>query len=128
MDIKLVNKISNMTITGYYDASSKLVVAWFFNSDGDKADLVAYLNPSMSWDLREVISETSVITDDRETVEILHKSLGLHAPGSDIDNILRKSLAALIEGFEDEGVDSPETQLMKNVLEQSSYTQLKNLN
>lgn len=120
-----MNKLAELSIMGYYDPSSKLVVAWFYENEGRKSDLVAYLLPNMHWDLREVIEETSALETDREFIEIKHKCLGMHGPDSDIDNIIRKSLGAIIEQSEKDEINSSNSAIMKIILEKNSYFDIK---
>lgn len=115
-----------MSIMGYYDPSSKMVVAWFYSNEGEKADIVAYLLPTMKWDLREVVEEKSTIETHREVIEIKHNRLGVYDKDSDLDNVLRKALKALIEQNEEDGNDSSGLTMMKIVLENNSYYNVRN--
>ena len=126
MEIELMNKLSELSITGYYDPSSKMVVAWFYGEEGLKSDLVAYLLPTMQWDLREVLEEKSKLEADKEVIEISHKRLGIHGPKSDIDNLLRKALMAIIEQSEEDKNLSSGLTMMKIVLENNSYYNVRN--
>lgn len=126
MELELMNKLSELSVMGYYDPSSKLVTAWFYSDTGEKADLVAYLLPDMKWDLREVLDESAILEKDREVIEIKHKQLGVHEPGGDIDNLLRKALQLLIDYSEEEGHLSSGITMMKIVLENNSYYNVRN--
>lgn len=126
MKLDLMNKLSDMSIMGYYDPSSKMVVAWFYSNEGEKADIVAYLLPTMKWDLREVVEEKSTIETHREVIEIKHNRLGVYDKDSDLDNVLRKALKALIEQNEEDGNDSSGLTMMKIVLENNSYYNVRN--
>jgi hypothetical protein len=114
----ILSKISELNINGYYDSSNGYVVVWFHNSIKDKPDIVAYLQSDMSWDVREVVKETSTIYSDCEVVEMKHSSLGQHLLDSDFDKIVRKMIDAMIEASK----DIPEAVVkMKDILDQHSY-------
>lgn len=126
MEVDLMNKLSELSIMGYYDPSSRFVVAWFYSDDVPKPDLVAYLLPDMHWDLREVLEESAKLEKDREVIEIKHKRLGRHEPGSDLDNLLRKALGAIIDKSEEDDQMSSGLTMMKIVLENNSYYNVRN--
>lgn len=120
MDIELINKISNLTLYGYYDPSKDMVVVHFFNKDEDKSDILAYLKRDMSWDVREVLNEKSQLLADKEIVEISHKNLGIYTKDSKFDQFVRNSLTKM---YSDPNGDKPLRDLNKmfRILEDNQY-------
>ena len=92
-----MEKLSNLSFLGYYDSSKGLVVVHFFNKDENKNDIIAYLKGNMSWDVREVISETSVLMDSYETITIKHELIGQYDKDSNFDKFVRKGLTKMAE-------------------------------
>jgi hypothetical protein len=92
MTKELVERLANLSLLGYYDESLKLLCVHFFE-EGDKQDLMAYLRADLSWELREVVSESAVLYDDRELVTIIHSALGSFEAGSKFDQFVREMLA-----------------------------------
>ena len=105
MDQTLLEKISNLALLGYYDEDLKMLCVHFFGDCG-KHDLMAYLRPDLTWDLREVLSEHVQLFDDHETVEITHSKVGVYESGSGFDQFIRQALEALgeNEGLQDDKV------------------------
>jgi len=95
MEITLLNKISNLEFCGYYDPSKNRVSVHFFNQQEEKPDIIAFLNRDMSWDIREIISETSVLYDNKEIITVEHMSIGTHLKDSDFDKFVRVGLAGM---------------------------------
>lgn len=103
MDIELLNKITKLTFYGYYDPSKNQVAIHFFNQQETKPDVIAFLNRDMSWDIREIISETSVLYDDKEIITVEHKKICTQQKDSDFDKFVRvglKEMALQIYGEE----------------------------
>jgi hypothetical protein len=111
MDKEIIDKLSNLSMLGYYDPSFKLLCVHFFGDD-TKNDLMAYLNPDSTWDLREVISDQSELFFNHEVIKVEHSRLGTFEPGSKFDSFIRGGLKALID---DEYIKDP---MVKEVLEQ----------
>ena len=126
MEVEILNMISNASINGYYDPSLSLVVVWFHNVEDDKADLVAYLTPDMSWDLREVESERSTLSTDREVIIIKHNLIDKFTKNSSFDQTVRKILNQLVDHSIKEGNRSSGLDMMKMVLDSNSYHTVKN--
>jgi len=125
MNLDLMNRLSDASISGYYDPTLKLVVVWFYNDD--KPDLVAYLQHDMSWDLREVIGETSTLTDTGETIVVSHQVLDPQPPKSDFDNLVRSAIdRSLEDGIKEEAVGSVRLEMMKMILDANSYRSIDN--
>ena len=99
MDIELLNKISTLNFQGYYDPSKQMVAVHFFNSQADKSDIIAFLNRDMSWDVREIISETSTLYADKEIIVVEHKSISTQPKGSDFDNFVRVGIESMDREF-----------------------------
>ncbi len=116
---EIISKISELNINGYFDHSNGYVVVWFHSNASDKPDIVAYLNANMSWDIREVLSEESVLTSDQETVIIKHKPISTEDSGSIFDLVVRKMLKGLIDA--EKGKLPPSISKMKEVLDKNSY-------
>ena len=125
METKILNMISNASINGYYDPSLKLVVVWFHNIE-DEADLVAYLQKDMTWDLRKVKKESSCLYEDKEIVEVLHENIDKFKPDSEFDQVVRKVLNQLIDHSLKENVQSPRLEMMKIVLDNNNYHNVNN--
>ena len=96
MDNELLDKLTGLTLLGYYDTDLKLLCVHFFG-DQQKHDLVAYLKHDLTWDLREVLSESVQLFDDHSTVQIQHSRLGTYAAGTGFDRFIRQALKQLID-------------------------------
>ena len=120
MDIELVNRLSNLTLYGYYEPSKDMVIVHFFNKDEDKSDVIAYLKRDMSWDVREIVSEKSQLLPDKELVEITHSSLGVHNKESKFDQFVRNALLKMFSGQQDE-TPLREKNKMFRILEDNRY-------
>lgn len=95
MDIELLNKISNLSFYGYYDPSGNKVVVHFFNKEVSKPDVIAFLKRDMSWDVREIVSETSVLNDSGEIITVVHKQICNQLKNSDFDKYVRAGLISM---------------------------------
>lgn len=97
MNNDFINKISNLTLLGYYDESKDLIVVHFFNKDEDKPDIVAFLKRNMDWDVREIISEKATLFPDKEIIEIQYKQIEIFKQNSKFDKFVRSSLEKTAE-------------------------------
>jgi len=108
MDLDLVQKISNLAFASYYNPSLDLVVVHFFNKGENKNDIIAYLRHDMSWDVREILDETSeldVLESDGflgEDITISHERIGIYEKSSNFDKFVRAAIDALTKKAEDE--------------------------
>lgn len=103
MTKEIVEKMAGLSLLGYYDTSLNLVRVQFFG-DNKKNDLVAYLLRDLTWELREVISETVELHEDGEKIEVKHVKLGMFEKGGQFDDFVRKSILNLRdnEGVKDD--------------------------
>jgi hypothetical protein len=99
MTKELVDKLTNLSVLGYYDKDLKMLCAHFFGDEA-KHDLIAYLKPDLTWDLREVLSERTELTDIGATVSITHASLGQFEAGSKFDYFIRATLKQSLESID----------------------------
>lgn len=120
MDMELLNKLSNLTLYGYYEPSRDMVMVHFFNKDEDKSDVIAYLKRDMSWDVREIVGEKSQLFDDKETIEISHSKLGIYNKDSKFDQFVRNALLKVFSGQDDER-PLRERNKMFRILEDNRY-------
>jgi hypothetical protein len=103
MEIDLVEKVSNLTFGSFYNKSLECVVVHFFNKDDDKNDIVAYLAQDLTWDVREILDETSELDALKsdgflgEIITISHKQLGIYKKDSNFDVFIRKAIFAMSE-------------------------------
>jgi len=123
VDTKMINLLSGTKIIGYYDEDCELVIAWFYSED--KSDMVAYLKPDMSWDMREITGEKSEIFDDREVVVITHAPVGLWDKDSSTARFIKKALDEYVRQSEEEDELVSSLSLMKVILENNSYEAIK---
>lgn len=121
MNTKLFNKISNLAFHGFYDPSKKLVTVHFFNERENKSDIIAYLLPSMTWDIREIINESSTLYPDCEVVTISHKCIGIENYGSPFDEFVRLGLEKLAKKVHGESVNLSQIDPMFEILETNEY-------
>ena len=103
MENDLLSKLSNLGMLAFFDLSKKMVVAHFFNKDEGKKDIMAFLKKDLSWDVREVIEENSVLLSTKEIVEFTHNPLGCYSNGGDFDIFIRTYINNLAKS--DNGVD-----------------------
>lgn len=96
MKSELINRLSGLSILGYYDDSLKMLCVQFFDNAGTQ-DFMAYLLPNLSWDLREVISETTELLKNKQVVVIKQKAIDVFVPDSWIDKMIRSTLKKLLE-------------------------------
>lgn len=116
--MNIIEKISELNVSGFYDPTNGYVILWFYNNKSSKHDIVAYLQNDMTWDVREVDRETSTIYEDREIVEIKHNLLGKYKPGSDFDTVVRKLVSQLFQ--ENEELPDNVTRMIE-ILKNNSY-------
>ncbi len=121
MNTALFNKLSNLTFYGFYDPSKKLVTVHFFNQRNNKADIIAYLMPSMSWDIREIVEESSTLYPDCEVVTIMHKCIGTEEHDSPFDEFVRLGLKKMAEEVHGKDINLAEVDLMFEILEKNEY-------
>jgi hypothetical protein len=93
-DSKLLNKLSKLNFISFFDPSKDMVVVHFYNEEENKKDIIAYLLPSMSWDIRQVEKESSKLFADKEIVTIHQKVLAFEPKDSLFDKMVRKGIAA----------------------------------
>ena len=121
MNETIMEMISGLTFLGYYDPSKGMVVVHFFNKDEeDKNDVIAYLKGDMSWDLREVVSETGVLMDEYESITIKHKLLGCFAKDSDLDKLIRSGTTKMAKEKHPD-VDLEEVDKMFLIFNRNAY-------
>lgn len=119
MDLDLVNKLSNLTMYGYYDPSKDMVVVHFFNKDEQKSDILAYLRKNMSWDVREIVDEKAQLFANKEVIELTHKNLGVFEKDSNFDKFIRTSLMKITN---EKNIDViKEQNKMFRILEENQY-------
>ena len=119
--MNMLEKISKLMFYGFYDPSKDLVTVHFFNDKENKPDIIAFLKHDMSWDVREIINETSVLNDDGETVTILHKKLALCKPDSNFDKFVRKGLFEMAKQAEEKDSNLIKNDKMLEILKSNSY-------
>jgi hypothetical protein len=117
MNLETVNKISGLDLYVFFNPSSKIVTAHFFSSDGVKPNIMAYLKRDMSWDVREIIEETSTLEDDQEVIVVRHKILGIENKDGDFDKFIRVGVEKLIELLP----GNPDLTRAAEILKQNSY-------
>lgn len=113
MDI--LNTIANTSISFYFEKTLNKLICYF--SSDEKNDIVAYLLDDMSWDVREIISEHSVLNETSENITINHKPVSLEKPDSQFDNVIRKYINGVIEAEENNSTFDK----IKNILANNSY-------
>jgi hypothetical protein len=118
---EIFNKISKLTFYGFYDPSKGMVTVHFFNEEESKSDIIAYLNSDMSWDVREIISETSMLYGNCEIVTIKHNVLGIQKHGDTFDKFVRTGLKKMAEKVHGEDIDLAEKDKMFKILFSNSY-------
>jgi len=116
MDIELLNKLSGLQVYGYYDISKNMVCVHFFNQKESKPNLIAFLNRDMSWDLREIVSEVSILYDDKEVITVEHKALETQKKDSDFDKLIRSSLIESAKRTHGEDADLEKEDFMFSIL------------
>lgn len=121
MDIKLLNKLSDLTFYGFYDPSKSMVTVHFFNETNDKPDMIAYLREDMSWDVREIVDEVSELQSDREVVTILHEPLGIESYGSQFDDFVRLGVTKVAQEVYGDDVNLAEKDVVFRVFDNNSY-------
>ena len=119
MDIDLVNKISGLSIHGYYEPSKDMVMVHFFSNELEKSDIVGYLNRDMSWEVREITGEKATLLPDREVIEVSHSQIGTFEKGSKFDQFVRSALVSMVP--EDNEKPLKELNKMFRILEDGYY-------
>lgn len=125
MKIELLNMISDASINSYYDKSLDLVVVWFHNDKSNKQDVVSYLLKDMTWDVRRVISEVSVLINTGEVVTINHESIGLFEKDSQFDTTIRSVLKQLTEQKDETGGIISELESIRVILDDNTYGEIE---
>ena len=110
---------------GWLDPSNGLITVSFFNNErSDKPDMVAFLKQDMSWDLREVLGETSTINETSEVVVINHALVGVFEKDSDFDVLLRKMLKSNVDEMRKDDMFIPVAVVdMEKVLRDNRYSE-----
>lgn len=126
MKVKIINLLTDASINGYYDPSIGLVVVWFHKTNQEEQDAVAYLQKDMTWDLRTIKSEKSILYPDKEVIEVQHNPVDIFKPGSDFDVSIRKMLDQLMEHAKNENGSSPGLDIMEIVLSENDYNKIRN--
>jgi len=125
MDLDVLSKLAELSCLGWLDPSNGYVTVSFFNNlKDDKADMVAFLNQDMSWDLREVLGETSTVNETSEVVVINHTLVGVFEMNSEFDVLLRKMLKANVDGMREDDMFIPVAVVsMEKVLRDNRYSE-----
>lgn len=124
MSINFIDKISGLTPHGYYDPIRDMIIFHFISQDNKKPDIMAYLKRDMRWDVREVLSEKSILFPDKEVVEINHLPLIIYDKGSKFDKTARDILYKLEDQRALEQKDTrpiKERNKMFKILEENKY-------
>lgn len=121
MDTNLLNRLSNLAFYGFYDPSKGLVTVHFFNETENKPDVIAYLRRDMSWDVREIVEEQSILHDDKEVVTILHEPLGIEEMDGGFDEFVRLGLTKMAQEVHGEDANLSELDTIFKVFENNSY-------
>lgn len=116
---KLINKISGLTFNGFYDITKDMIIVHFF--DNNNLDTIAYLKNDMSWDVREISDERSVLKDDREIITIIHKNKQVREAGSDFDILVREGLIGMAKQQYGADTNLSDIDKMFKILEDNSY-------
>ncbi|MFA5024259.1 MAG: hypothetical protein WC523_04845 [Patescibacteria group bacterium] len=93
-----------------------MVCVHFFNQKESKPNLIAFLNRDMSWDLREIVSEVSILYDDKEVITVEHKALETQKKDSDFDKLIRSSLIESAKRTHGEDADLEKEDFMFSIL------------
>ena len=121
MNTQLLNRISNLNFYGFYDPSKKLVTVHFFNEKENRPDVIAYLRHDMSWDVREIVEEQSILYDNKEVVTILHEPLGVESAGEAFDEFIRLGLTKMAIEMHGEDIKLSEVDIVFRVFKNNSY-------
>ena len=124
MDLDILSKITELSCLGWLDPSNGSITVSFFNNEkSDKPDMVAFLNQDMSWDLREIIGESSTVNETSETVVINHSLIGLFEKDSEFDILLRKMLKSNLNTMREDDMFIPVAVIdMEKVLRDNKYS------
>lgn len=127
MDIDIVQRISGLTFACYYNPSLDLVVLHFFNKNENKNDVVAYLKHDMSWDVREIVDETSELDTMEsdgflgEDITISHERIGVFSSESNFDKFVRSAIDNLVQVQEDgESLQTVDERALR-ILQKNNY-------
>ena len=125
MDKEFAARLSNLGVIGYYDASCGMVIAYFYNPDENKKDIVAYLLKDMTWDVREIIDERVLVTKDQEIAYVSHEPLCKFKMGSNFDKFIRgaveKSFVDRMGDEIDENTDLTKLEATFAIFENNRY-------
>lgn len=121
MNTQLLNRLSNLNFYGFYDPSKELITVHFFSEKENKPDIIAYLMNDMSWDVREIVEEQSVLYDNKEVVTILHEPLGVENSGEAFDEFIRLGLTKMAIEMHGEDAKLPEVDIVFRVFKNNSY-------
>ena len=121
MNIQLLNRISNLNFYGFYDPSKELVTVHFFNEKENKPDVIAYLRHDMSWDVREIVKEQSILYNNKEVITILHEPLGVESTGEAFDEFIRLGLTKMAIEMHGEDIKLSEVDIVFMVFKNNSY-------
>lgn len=119
--IELLNKISNLSFHGFYDPSKDKITVHFFNETEKKNDIIAFLNRNMTWDVREIVKESSELFDDKEVIIIDHLKICTCEHNGDFDKFVRKGLIEMSKQIEEGGINYFNTDIMLKILEYNNY-------
>lgn len=117
----LFNRLANLSFYGYLEPFKKIVTVHFFNEKEDKPDVIAYLKPDMSWDVREITSEESTLSDTAEVITVHHKRISTEPKDSPFDEFVRLGLKKMAEQVHGEEVNLAKIDPVFEVLENDSY-------
>lgn len=127
MDEDFINKITNLTFAAYYNPSTELVCVHFFNKESDKNDIIAYLQKSMNWDVREITKEVTELDPDEpdiysEVTKVYHNKIGIFPPESKFDRFMRRAIVSLAQATIDneEALDVIDGKVIE-ILEHNCY-------
>ena len=116
----VLSKVSGMTFYGYWDPSKSMVTVHFFGSE-ERPDIIAYLQKDMSWDVREIIAESSTLKNDHEEVIISHRVLEPAQHNDEFDKFVRFGLLKMAKEIHGVDVVLSDLDVMFKVLENNSY-------
>ncbi len=121
MEMKILNKLSNLAFYGFYYPSKQMVTVHFFNEQEDKSDVIAYLTKDMSWDIREITDEVSILEPYCEYITVSHDPLGVYPHDGPFDNFIRKGLTKMAQEVHGKDANLSELDKMFEVFENNSY-------
>lgn len=101
MDAELLNRLGALQLYAFFDESKNMLTIHFINEEENKPDLMAYMLFNKSWDVREVINETSQLTDDKDIVEIHQNRVGIFEQDSSFDKLVKKAIQEISDTQEE---------------------------